>query len=131
VVLFERLRRRILDRGSVRVIAVPEENESAEAAADWTTVRRFVNVERDSEDGPYACPCCGFATLPSRGGFELCPVCFWEDDGQDDHDADRVRGGPNGSDTLTEARANFAAFGASNRAFLGRVRLPTPTERAK
>ncbi|WP_326608352.1 hypothetical protein OG930_04775 [Streptomyces sp. NBC_01799] len=26
----------------------------------------------------------------------MCPVCFWEDDGQGDHDADRVRGGPNG-----------------------------------
>jgi hypothetical protein len=25
------------------------------------------------------------------------PVCFWEDDGQDDHDADLVRGGPNGA----------------------------------
>ncbi|MFI5096110.1 MAG: CPCC family cysteine-rich protein [Candidatus Acidiferrales bacterium] len=38
----------------------------------------------------YRCPCCRFKTLHGRGGFELCPICFWEDDGQDDHDADGV-----------------------------------------
>jgi hypothetical protein len=43
-----------------------------------------------------ACPCCAYLTLPQRGGFDLCPVCFWEDDGQDDLDASEVRGGPNG-----------------------------------
>ena len=25
--------------------------------------------------------------LKGRGGFQLCPVCFREDGGQDDHDA--------------------------------------------
>jgi len=30
------------------------------------------------------CPCCGHLTLRERGGFELCPECDWEDDGQDD-----------------------------------------------
>ena len=29
----------------------------------------------------YRCPCCGFRTLGTRGGFEICAVCFWEDDG--------------------------------------------------
>jgi Cysteine-rich CPCC len=52
---------------------------------------KFVNVFRPSDDGPYACPCCGFLTLDERGGYDICPVCFWEDDGQDHHDAD---GGP-------------------------------------
>ena len=54
----------------------------------------------------YACPCCLFTTLGERGGFEICPVCFWEDDGQDDHDADVVRGGPNGVLSLNAARTN-------------------------
>jgi hypothetical protein len=62
----------------------------------------FVNVRRHG-DAPYACPCCGYLTLDERGGYEICPVCFWEDDGQDDHDADRVRGGPNGTLSLTQA----------------------------
>ncbi|WP_211841510.1 CPCC family cysteine-rich protein [Saccharopolyspora antimicrobica] len=61
------------------------------------------------ENGPYPCPCCGFVTLPERGGYELCSLCFWEDD---DHDADEVRGGPNGSLSLTEARHNFRTMGA-------------------
>jgi hypothetical protein len=59
-------------------------------------VEKFVNVEGACDGGPYACPCCGFVTLPERAGYEICPVCLWEDDGQSDHDADTVRGGPNG-----------------------------------
>ncbi|WP_198674015.1 CPCC family cysteine-rich protein [Chitinophaga alhagiae] len=26
------------------------------------------------------CPCCGYITLSERGGYEICPICFWEDD---------------------------------------------------
>jgi len=29
---------------------------------------------------PYSCPCCGYLTLPERGAYDICPVCFWEDD---------------------------------------------------
>lgn len=53
-------------------------------------------------------PCCQNLTLGERGAYEVCNVCGWEDDGQDDTDADVVRGGPNGSLSLTEARARFA-----------------------
>ena len=128
--LFDRLQRRIRGRGRVRVVAL-EEDGTAETGGDQTTVRPFVNVDRGTEGGRYACPCCGSVTLPSRGAFDLCPVCFWEDDGQDNHDANLVRGGPNGSASLTEARANFAAFGASDRVFLDRVRSPTSTEQPR
>ena len=81
------------------------------------------------EGGPYRCPCCGFRTLAERGGFDLCPVCFWEDDGQDEGDADMVRGGPNGGLSLTMARRNFAEFGACERKFLGNVRKARAEER--
>lgn len=60
----------------------------------------------------YRCPCCRYRTLHERGGEEICPVCFWQDDGQDDHDADDVRGGPNLALSLSKARFNFAEFGA-------------------
>ncbi|WP_144556019.1 CPCC family cysteine-rich protein [Bacillus sp. X1(2014)] len=53
------------------------------------------------------CPCCGYPTLEERGVFEICILCNWEDDGQDDPDADEVWGGPNGDYSLTEARKNF------------------------
>lgn len=29
----------------------------------------------------FACPCCDYLTLPERGMYEICEVCFWEDDG--------------------------------------------------
>jgi len=77
------------------------------------------------------CPCGGCATLDGRAEFEICPVCFWEDDGQDDADADVVRGGPNGSLSLTEARANFHAFGAVEQRHVQHVRPPTPEERGR
>jgi hypothetical protein len=54
-------------------------------------------------------------TLRERGAFEICLVCGWEDDGQDDADADVVRGGPNGDVSLTEARRNFRAFGVTRQ----------------
>ncbi len=74
------------------------------------------------------CPCCSFRTFSGRGGFEICPVCYWEDDGQDNEDADVVRGGPNNLLSLSEARRNFAEIGASDLLFVGEVRPPLPSE---
>jgi hypothetical protein len=88
----------------------------------------FVNVVRRADAGPYECPCCGYRTLDERGGYAICPVCFWEDDGQDDHDADEVRGGPNRGLSLTQARDNFANFGASDERRHQLVRPPTDGE---
>ncbi|WP_373294326.1 CPCC family cysteine-rich protein [Nonomuraea glycinis] len=86
----------------------------------------FVSVHRSKRDKPYPCPCCGFLTLNVRGGYEICPVCYWEDDGQDDHDADEVRGGPNYELSPTQGRRNFAESGASRRQDLPHVRPPLP-----
>jgi hypothetical protein len=63
---------------------------------------------------PYACPCCGFRTLDELAGRDICPVCWWEDDGQDGPEADKVLGGPNSDLSLTQARANFIKHGISN-----------------
>lgn len=30
------------------------------------------------------CPCCGYRTIKERGFYEICPVCYWEDDGIDE-----------------------------------------------
>jgi hypothetical protein len=84
---------------------------------------------RPAEDGPYACPCCGYITLSERCGWEICPVCFWEDDGQDDHDADEVLpGSPNGGLSLTNARQNHRTFGACEQRFVKNVRPPRDDE---
>ena len=55
----------------------------------------------------FPCPCCGLPTIDAQGQNDVCPECGWEDDGQDDADADVVRGGPNGARSLTEARAVY------------------------
>ncbi|WP_423835832.1 CPCC family cysteine-rich protein [Streptomyces endophytica] len=77
--------------------------------------------------GKLPCPCCGFLTLEQRGFYEICPVCGWEDDGQDDHNADEYIGGPNRV-SLTEARRNYASFGAAEERDRQRVRPPRPEE---
>jgi hypothetical protein len=28
----------------------------------------------------HKCPCCGYHTLKAKGKYDICPVCFWEDD---------------------------------------------------
>src|SRR5207249_13923 len=57
------------------------------------------------------CPCCFYLTLTERGGYDLCEVCWWEDDGQDDETADEVWGGPNSDLSLSQGRYNFARIG--------------------
>jgi hypothetical protein len=88
------------------------------------------SVVRGPEPGRrFACPCCRNLTLSERGGWDICPVCFWEDDGQDDHDAAVVRGGPNGALSLEEARRNYLAFGACDERSKVHVRPPLPDEK--
>jgi len=56
------------------------------------------------------CPCCDYPTLGSRASYEICELCAWEDDGQDEARADEVWGGPNHGYSLTQARRNFRQF---------------------
>jgi len=58
----------------------------------------------------YICPCCKYPTLDERGGYDICHMCNWEDDGQDDPIADKVLGGPNSDYSLTEAQQNFKLY---------------------
>ena len=69
------------------------------------------NVLASPDGGPYTCPCCGHRTLGERGAYDICAECSWEDDGQDDHDSDVVRGGPNGPLSLDAARTAYVARG--------------------
>ena len=57
-----------------------------------------------------SCPCCGYPTLGESGAYEVCFLCNWEDDGQDDPNADEIRGGPNHGYSLSEARLNFQEY---------------------
>jgi hypothetical protein len=89
----------------------------------------FVNVFGLPSDGLfYHCPCCAYPTLAMRGGFGVCEICYWEDDGQDSQDAERVRGGPNGHLSLSEAREIFATLGACDGTAVANARKPTEQE---
>jgi len=76
----------------------------------------------------YRCPCCGYKTLETAGALALCPVCWWEDDGQEDEDAAEVRLTVNGALSLSEARSHYAHCGAAHPRFLPYVRKPQVSE---
>src|SRR5665213_1779348 len=58
----------------------------------------------------YACPCCGYQTLPEpSGSFDICPICFWEADPVQSADPDY--GGGANIVSLRHALRNFADFG--------------------
>ncbi|WP_437939840.1 CPCC family cysteine-rich protein [Sorangium sp. So ce341] len=65
------------------------------------------------------CPCCDYFSLPCQGEYEICEVCFWEDDGGDVGDLDRYSG-PNHM-TLREGRDNFRRIGACDERALAHV----------
>jgi cysteine-rich CPCC protein len=77
----------------------------------------------------YACACCGYPTLTEKppATYEICPVCFWEDDSVRDP---ALAGGANGV-SLNDARANFGAFGACDERCRASVRPPTALERSR
>ncbi|MBW4608191.1 MAG: hypothetical protein KME22_13460 [Hassallia sp. WJT32-NPBG1] len=74
------------------------------------------------------CPCCGNLTFENEsvGTFEICPVCFWEDDNIQFEDPDYT-GGAN-KVSLNQARRNYLEFGASASNYLSHVRPPLPEE---
>ena len=69
-----------------------------------------------------------FLTLSEEppGTYEVCPVCFWEDDPVQFSDVD-YSGGAN-LVSLRQARLNFKNFGAKEQSKLPYVRLPFPEE---
>lgn len=68
------------------------------------------------------CPCCHFLTLPKRYDYDICQVCFWEDD-------ELADGYSYGNDmTLEEGQATFRLIGACDPAMLPHVRHPFDDE---
>ena len=72
----------------------------------------------------YTCPCCGYKTLDEKppGTYDICPICFWEDDPVQYNDPD-YEGGANHI-SLRIAQQNFIDFGACEKRCLEYVRKP-------
>lgn len=62
--------------------------------------------------GKYTCPCCGYKTLNDEppGTYDICEICFWEDDGIQFADPD-YDGGAN-IVSLRQGQQNYKVFGA-------------------
>jgi hypothetical protein len=73
----------------------------------FNILNKKIEVEGEPEK-LYACPCCKYKTISERGEYDICPICFWEDDGNNNP----AKGsGPNHM-TLGEGQANFVKYGA-------------------
>ena len=69
----------------------------------------------------YTCPCCGYETFSeSPGSYQICHVCFWEDDPVQILDP-WFSGGAN-RPSLVDAQQNYRIHGAMESRFVGNVR---------
>jgi hypothetical protein len=67
----------------------------------------------DATRAPYTCPCCGYRVFEQApGSYDICHVCFWEDDPAQLLDP-WYAGGAN-APSLAEAQVNNQRIGACN-----------------
>lgn len=69
------------------------------------------------------CFCCGNYTLIGTKediAWDICPVCFWENDTIDDDNAQSVANHM----TLLQGKENYKSFGACDKKMLRYVRKP-------
>ncbi len=78
-------------------------------------------------DAKLACPCCGYRTLSARCDWDVCPVCFWEDDVLAESGRD-PRSPANGDMSLSVGQASFAQYGACTEELASSTRPPQPGE---
>ena len=76
----------------------------------------------------YTCPCCGYKSFEQcpPGTFEICSICYWEDDPVQ-FDDPFYAGGANTS-SLYMSQRNFIKYGASEELFVNTVRKPIATD---
>lgn len=77
----------------------------------------------------HKCPCCEYYTLTEEppGTYEICKVCFWEDD-DIQYDDPTFEGGANEM-SLNKAKKNYLKFGAISEEYLKKVRPPLDSEK--
>jgi hypothetical protein len=85
-------------------------------------------MEHQNQDEKFACPCCGYRTLRERPGgtYNICEVCFWEDDPFQFDNPD-YEGGANRV-SLRQGQKNFLLFGACEEDMIKNVRRPNIDE---
>lgn len=91
----------------------------------------FKFIKRKTEKSKalkYSCPCCGYYTFTKKsvGNYDICPVCYWEDDPFQTENPD-LEGMANGI-SLNQARENYKKFGACEERHIKSVRPPKEDE---
>jgi hypothetical protein len=75
----------------------------------------------------FPCVCCGHLTMGEPpGSYEICSVCFWEDDQVQLRSPDSALGA--NRVTLIQAQQNYLAYGACDQAARKYVRPPQEDE---
>ncbi|MQS35124.1 CPCC family cysteine-rich protein [Streptomyces katsurahamanus] len=105
-------------------LAELEALDAADARGEYVPLP--VNAVPPPPEGWFPCPCCGHQTFGEIGEYEICAVCFWEDD------LYQLRVpwagvGANGV-CLMEAQANYRRYGAMEERFVTKVRPAAPDE---
>lgn len=97
------------------------EHRFARASNEYLTLKiRTLGIASEvvgMEPRLFSCSCCEYLTLTRRGHYDICPVCFWEDDARNDV----TRYSPPNHMTLEEGRRNFQILGACAPAHLRHV----------
>ena len=75
----------------------------------------------------YTCPCCGYETFSEPpGSYEICDICFWEDDIVQLEFPD-LAGGANDC-SLIEGQHNFEQFGVCKVRHKSLARAPAKAD---
>lgn len=85
-------------------------------------------MHKKNSHNRYQCPCCNYYTLidGDENSYDICNVCYWENDGLQFENPD-MEGGANDV-SLNQARNNFKEFNASEKCFLLYVNKPSSYE---
>ena len=102
--------------------------EQATLKLDDKEVKKIVDFQLIQARGMFYCPCCGYNTLtePPTGTYNICKICFWEDDPIQFKDP-TYEGGANKA-SLLQGQMNFERFGACEKNMLKNVRRPTKND---
>jgi len=103
----------------------------------WVATRPSVGFDKEALEkalliltvnSKFACPCCGHKTFKEEpnGTYNICPVCFWEDD-PIQFDDPNYEGGANPT-SLKQAQKNYVEFGACDLNMKRNVRPPNSEE---
>ena len=93
-------------------------------------LQQYVNrdlIKKKDEPKKYKCPCCGYYTFEKKErAYDICPVCFWEDDPFQYENPMMERGANH--ESLATARINYKHYSACDPEMRKYVRGPKKDE---